>query len=95
MVRIIVKKLLWDSSNIEHIEKHKVSKEEAEQAGTQVIAVKVARRGCYLLIGRSGTRIISVVVVRRDTGIYYVVTARDADKKERRRVYDKEKKQDS
>lgn len=95
MVRIIVKKLLWDSSNIEHIKKHKVSKEEVEQAGTQVIAVKVAQRGCYLLIGRSGARIISIVVVRRHTGIYYVVTARDAGKKERKIVYDKEKKQNS
>lgn len=95
MVRITVKKLLWDSSNIEHIKKHNVSREEVEQVGKNVRAVKEAERGRYFLIGRSGTRIISVVVVRRDTGLYYVVTARDAGKKERQILYDKEKKQNS
>ena len=92
MVKIVVKKLIWDIGNSEHIKKHKVSKSEAEEAGLNPIVIKIAQRGCYLLIGRSGTRIISVIVVRKGMGLYYVATARDADKKERRLVYGKENK---
>lgn len=48
--------------------------------------------GRYLAIGRSGKRLIAIVIRRIKACTYYVVTARDASKKERRDTYEKEKK---
>ncbi len=91
MTRIKIKKLVWDSYNIEHIKKHGVFKDEAEVAVDNIITHKKAKKGRYIAIGRSGSRLISLVVRRVTTGMYYVATARDSSKKERRLVYEKEK----
>lgn len=91
MTRIVIKKLIWDEWNREHIKKHNVSVDEAEEAVNNLIAHKKGKKGRFIAIGRSGTRIISVLVGRKETGVYYVATARDSDKKERRLVYEKEK----
>jgi len=92
MTRIVIKKLIWDEWNREHIKKHNVAVDEAEEVVANLIAHKRGKKGRFIAIGRSGSRIISVMVGREGTGIYYVATARDSDKKERRMVYEKEKK---
>lgn len=91
MTRIIVKKLIWDEWNIEHIKKHNVSQNEVEEIAGKIIAHKKAKKGRYLIIGRVGLRILSVAINRKEVGSYYPVTARDSDKKERKIVYEKEK----
>ena len=91
MTRIVVKKLIWDKWNIEHIKKHNVSKEEAEETAKNMIAHEHTKQGRYLIVGRVGLRILTLIVNRKGTGIYYPVTVRDAAKKERRKVYEKEK----
>lgn len=91
MTRIVIKKLVWDEWNKEHIGKHNVTVLEAEEAVADFIVHKKAKKGRYLAIGRSGIRIISLVLKKVTVGVYYVVTARDAAKKERKRVYEKEK----
>ncbi len=91
MTRIIIKELIWDTYNIEHIKKHNVTIIEAEVAAKNLIAHKIGKKERYIAIGRSGTRIISVVVRRVRAGVYYPVTVRDSDKKERRLLYEKEK----
>lgn len=91
MTRVVVKKLIWEQWNIEHIQKHNVSIQEAETAAKNLIAHKKGYKGRYIVIGRCKGRILSIIVVREKTGEYFVVTARDANKKERRRVYEKEK----
>ena len=93
MTRIVVKKLIWDKYNVEHIKKHDVKVQEVEEVAKSTLAHKKAKKGRYLIIGRAGTRILSVVLNRKGLGIYYPVTARDADKDERRILYAKEKKQ--
>lgn len=95
MTRIVVKKLVWDEFNLKHIKKHNITPGEVEEIAKSVTAHKKAKKGRYLIIGRSGSRILSMVVVRQGIGIYYPVTARDSDKKERRILYEKEKKQNS
>ncbi|MCX6792128.1 MAG: hypothetical protein NT149_03775 [Candidatus Gottesmanbacteria bacterium] len=90
MTKITVKKLVWDSANISHIRKHWVTKEEVAIAVERLGYHKHTYNKRYLLVGRSGKRIISVVIKRQARTVYYVVTARDADKKERRRLYEKE-----
>lgn len=91
MTRIVIKELIWDAYNIAHIKKHNVAVDEAEEVGKQFISHKKGKSGRYLVIGRSGSRLISLVVKRREVGIYYLVTARDSSRKERREIYEKEK----
>lgn len=91
MTRIVVKKLIWDEWNVEHIKKHKVTVSEVEKVAKNIIVHKRAKKGRYLITGRVDLRIISVAITRRGLGIYYPVTARDAAKKERKSVYEKEK----
>ena len=92
MTNIIVRELIFDAMNIEHIKKHKVSAEEVVWAGKGAIYHERVRHGRYLVVGRVEKRIISIIVKRKGIGRYYVVTARDAAKKERRKLYEKEKK---
>ncbi len=93
MTRIVVKKLIWDEYNIEHIKKHDIEAREAEEASKDIIVHKKGKRDRYLIIGRCDARIITLILRRVGLGIYYLVTARDAAKKERQKVYEKEKNQ--
>jgi len=95
MTRIVVQELEWNAHNRQHIRKHGVTELEVEIAGYKQIYHKRTYKGRYLLIGRSEKRLIAVVIRRLGPKRYHVVTARDASKKERRRVYEKEKKQNS
>lgn len=95
MTKIKVKKLVWNEWNIEHIRKHSVSVREVEISIIYSIAHKHGYKDRYILIGRSGKRIISTIVKRERSNTYLVITARDADKKERKIVYEKEKKHNS
>ena len=90
MTRIVVKTLLWDNHNVEHIKKHKVTEREVEQVAKQISWHKKTHHGRYLATGRSGSRILSIVIRRKEKTTYYVVTARDASREERRKLYEKE-----
>lgn len=91
MTRIKVKELIWNEWNMEHIKKHHVSQEEVAELAQNIFIHKRAKLGRYVIIGRVSARILSVFIKRKGIGVYYVVTARDAAKKERRMVYEKEK----
>ena len=95
LIRIRKKDLVWDDWNIKHIKKHNVTKDEVEESFENLVVYRKGYKKRLMLIGRSGGRILSVVVAKDNLGSYYVVTARDADKKERRLVYEKENKQNS
>lgn len=94
MTRIVIKQLALDKHNLEHIQKHNVTETEIKQAGKNLIYHRRSYKGRYLAIGRSNTRLITLVI-KREEGKYYLVTARDASRKERRDVYAKEKKQNT
>jgi len=91
MTRIIIRKLVWDKFNVEHIKKHNVTVNEVEEVAKNIITHKKAKLGRYLIMGRVGARIISVAVNKQGAGIYYPATARDSARKERKVVYEKEK----
>ncbi|KKR87348.1 hypothetical protein A2875_02800 [Candidatus Gottesmanbacteria bacterium RIFCSPHIGHO2_01_FULL_46_14] len=91
MTRIIVRVLVFDKVNREHIKKHKVTEEEIEVVGKKFLYHRRAHSGRYLAIGRVGQRILTIIIRRTSVGKYYVVTARDASKKERKDLYEKEK----
>lgn len=90
MTNIRVKELIWDKGNVEHIKKHNVTKEESEDISKNMLAHKIGKKGRYIAIGRSGTRLLSLVLSRKGPGRYYVMTARDSSKKERKEIYEKE-----
>ena len=91
MTRIIVKELVWDEWNKSHISKHNVTEGEAAEAGKNLIYHRRSYDQRYLAIGRSDKRLITLIISRKGKGRYYLVTARDSDKNERRKVYEKEK----
>lgn len=92
MTKIIVKELIWDEWNVKHIKKHDVEVAEAEVAGYHFVYHRVTYDGRYLAIGRSGLRILTLVLKRLSTGKYYPISVRDSSKKEREGLYEKEKK---
>lgn len=91
MTRIVVKELVWDQANVEHIKKHNVVQDEVEEVAGNIITHKKVKLWRYSIFGRVGSRMLTVIIKRRGVGIYYPVTARDSAKKERKRVYKYEK----
>lgn len=93
MTKIKITQLVWDSINVEHIKKkHTVTVAEVEDSIQQINAHKIGYAGRIFLIGRTGKRILAVLLKPQAQNKYYVVTARDADKKERKLLYENEKK---
>ena len=93
MTRIVVKELIWyENRNLRHIQKHNVNKEEVEEAGRNLIYHRRIKRKLFLVVGKSGKRLITAVLVWEQRGRYYVVTARDSSRKERKDAYEKENK---
>ena len=88
MTRIKVREVVFDKWNIKQ---HDVSVEEIIEAGTNLIYHKKTYKGRYLAVGRSGERIISFVIKRKSSVRYYLISARDAAKKERMKAYEKER----
>lgn len=95
MTKIKINQLIWDEWNLEHIKKHNVKKQEIENAIRDIKAHREGYSGRMILIGRSGKRILSMITVKEKLNKYYIVTTRDADKKERKLIYDQENKQNT
>lgn len=88
---IEISELMWDDRNLAHISKHSVSEIEVEEACVNQIYIDKTYADRLLLVGRtSSTRMISVVLVKMKNNQYYVVTARDSSRGERRKAYEKE-----
>lgn len=77
----------WDSANIEHIARHGVMPEEAEQViqNDPLDAPAVIRNGetRTVHLGETDSGRVLVVVVTERNSLYRVVTARPANRKER------------
>ena len=77
----------WDNGNIEHIARHEVTPQEAEQVieNDPLDAGVVFRNGetRTVHLGETDANRVLVVVVTERNGLYRVVTARPADRKER------------
>jgi uncharacterized DUF497 family protein len=81
--------VLWNAANVAHVAKHGISPEEVEDV--LFTPPLDARRGeqedSYLVLGRTraGRRLL-VVIAPRPRNNWYVVTARDVSRAERRRM---------
>jgi uncharacterized DUF497 family protein len=80
---ITIKNLVWDKWNREHIRKHHLSPRQAEQVlHDQHKIVENAHAGRLKIIGKGGKRMLTLILSILSKK-FYVVTARDSDKKER------------
>jgi uncharacterized DUF497 family protein len=84
-----IDRVLWSTRNIAHIARHDITPEEVEDVllSPPLDARRGERDSTYLVFGRSrvGRRLL-VVIAPRPGNSWYVVTARDVDKAERRRM---------
>ena len=68
----------WDEDAIEHIWRHRVEPEEVEETLQERYIFRRGRGGTYYVSGRSEEgRYLFVVLSRKSSGYYGVVTARD------------------
>ncbi len=86
MRKIAVKKseLVWDEWNVEHLAKHKVKTSEAEEALIDRIRAKKGYKGRLIVFGKTKTHRLLAIVIKKTNKGYYIFSARDASKKERR-----------
>ena len=89
---ISVNKLIWDDWNITHIAEHDVLPEEVEEVCKSDPLVQTGNKGRVVVIGLTRVhRWVEVVLdPEPEEGVYYVVTAHTANRKERR-LYREEK----
>jgi hypothetical protein len=83
MIRIV--RIAWDDRSVDHIARHDVTQDEVEQVIASTMFITRGRDDTYRAIGQTfGGRYLTVIVAPRGGGVFYVVTARDADPIERR-----------
>ena len=82
---MLIKNLIWDEWNIEHIAKHRVKPEEAEQACQGKHLANKWKNKTYRIIGRTTSgRYLTIFLASRNKQSYYPVTARDSTLREKR-----------
>ena len=81
-----VRRLIWDAWNVAHIARHHVIPEEVEEVCHDEPITSETYKGRIRVVGltRSGRILTVIVAPTTDTGVYYPITARPADRKERR-----------
>ena len=91
--RIHIDRLHWDAWNRDHIAKHQVLPEEAEEVAAVEPVVRATYKGRFQLIGPTlAGRMLTVIVgpVPTQVAVYYVFSARPASRPERR-YYEEQK----
>ena len=82
---LFIRRLIWDAGNVAHIARHDVSQEEVEEVCEGEFIHRETYKGRLLIIGPTQTgRILAIVLAPEGEDVYYVVTARPADRRERR-----------
>ncbi len=83
---IQVDKLIWTEQNKDHIAIHNVSQAEVEEVCHNNPVFVSAYSGRVMGIGKTNAcRAVTVILQsEKESGVWYVVTARSADRKERK-----------
>ena len=85
-----IKELVWDDWNVEHIKKHEVSVIEVEKACYQPINSFKSYQNRLIILGKTkNNRLLTLVLMKKNKGVYYLVTARDMSRKERKLTNEK------
>jgi len=81
---MVIERLVWDDWNRRYIARHEIIPEEVEQVITNEYVFFPSHKGRVVVIGLSDAgRALHITLAAREAQIYYVVTARVADRKER------------
>lgn len=88
MRKVIIKsnELFWDDWNSEHIKKHNVKKNEVEEALSQRVQARKGNKSRLLLFGYTKTKRLLALAIKKTTNGYYIFSARDASRKERKYI---------
>lgn len=85
-----IEELVWDDWNIEHIKKHDVSVNEVEETCSLLIKTYKSYQKRLIVLGKTkNNRLITMVLMKKSKGSYYVVTARDMSRRERKLINEK------
>lgn len=86
MAKVKIKKsdLVWDEWNIEHIAKHGVTKVEVEEIFATTVRAKISYKERLMVFGKTKEKRLLAVVLEKEISGYYVLSSRDASRKERR-----------
>ncbi|MDD4262511.1 BrnT family toxin [Syntrophaceticus schinkii] len=79
-----IKRFDWDNTNIEHIARHNVTPDEAEEAFIDALFRKGRDRRLLVYGVTDAGRYLLVVVILKPDGVARVITARDMSRSERR-----------
>lgn len=80
-----IRELIIEPEHEDHIARHHVRPDEARQVAFGLHLAYRTRQGRYGLIGQTDTgRYLTVIVAPGEQGTYRLITARDADQRERR-----------
>lgn len=80
-----IDELIFNEKNIEHIARHNVLPEEVKEIFEGKSLFLAAKLGRVMVIGKTQHgRFLSVIIEKVEGNRYFVVTARDADRKERK-----------
>mgnify|MGYP003395305021 CR=1 FL=1 len=87
---LFVSRIIWDDWNVAHIARHDVVPEEVEQVCHGKCAVSETYKGGLRGVGPTAVgRMLTVILdPENDKGAYYPITARVADRKERKNYSD-------
>jgi len=87
---IVIRELLWDDWNEEHIARHHVSPSEVEEVCfSDPLFLRAQGKDKRAAYGQTqGGRYLLVILGRRSSGTFYPVTSRDMTESERRRYRD-------
>jgi len=86
VVKVKIKKsdLVWDEWNTEHIAKHGVTKVEVEEIFARAVRAKKSYKGRLMVFGKTKEKRLLAVVLEKEVKGYYILSSRNASRKERR-----------
>lgn len=83
---ILIKNIVWDEWNIDHIKKHHVTTSEVEEICLGIYQDQPTYNDRLMIFGKTTQgRALTVVLSKKLEGKYYIITARDMSTKERRK----------
>ena len=89
---VFVRELVWDTWNVAHIARHKVTPNEVEETCQGLTHASRTYRGRLRVIGQTATgRMLTVILAPVQVEVYYPVTARPASRRERRTYRDSQR----
>jgi uncharacterized protein len=85
-----IEELIWDEWNVEHIKKHKVCVTEVEEVCLKPINSFKSYQNRLIILGKTNNnRLLTLVLMKKNKDTYYLITARDMSRKERKLINEK------